>query len=167
MLMMGRSLRTTLPTLKENLRPAWPDLEKVREYDRQAKQSYEKFYNRRFSTKPLPPLSCGDQVRLKIDGEKTWKTTAVVQHEEAAPRSFTLQTDRGDTPRRNRRCIQLVDRESPAEPQAVPPEPVHPEAVHPELSVTQLVSSHPPAGRESPVVTRSGRVVKPNRRYII
>ncbi|KAJ8369430.1 hypothetical protein SKAU_G00094580 [Synaphobranchus kaupii] len=131
-LMMGRSLRTTLPTLKENLRPPWPDLEKV---------------------------------RLKIDGEKTWKTTAVVQQEEAAPRSFTLQTDRGNTPRRNRRCVQLVNRESPAEPPAVPPEPVHPETVHPELSVTQPVSSHPTAGRGSPVVTRSGRMVKPNRRF--
>ncbi|KAJ8352691.1 hypothetical protein SKAU_G00241670 [Synaphobranchus kaupii] len=164
-LMMGRSLRTTLPTLKENLRPAWPDLEKVKEYEKQAKQSYEKYYNRRYSAKLLLPLSCGDQVRLKIDGEKTWKTTAVVQQEEAAPRSFTLQTDRGNTPRRNRRCVQLVNRESPAEPPAVPPEPVHPETVHPELSVTQPVSSHPTAGRGSPVVTRSGRMVKPNRRF--
>ena len=74
-LMMWRGLRTTLPTLKENLRPAWPNLEKVRKI---AKQSYERFYNRRYSTKLLPPLTCGDHVCLKIDREKTWATTDVV-----------------------------------------------------------------------------------------
>ena len=124
---MGRSLCTTLPTFKENLRPTWPDLEKVRKNDQRAKQSYERFYNRRYSTKQLTPLSYGDHVRLKIDGEKTWARRAVVQHMDVAPRSFTLQTDQGDTPRRNRRNIQLVNKELPAETRVAPSESAHPE----------------------------------------
>ncbi|KAI2646921.1 hypothetical protein H4Q32_027367 [Labeo rohita] len=89
-LLMGREIRTTLPVLKESLQPMWPDLEKVKTNDVKAKQCYEKYYNRKYSTKPLPPLSIGDRVRLKIDGEKAWTTTATVQRQEVTPRSFTL-----------------------------------------------------------------------------
>ncbi|KAL7849761.1 hypothetical protein SRHO_G00191100 [Serrasalmus rhombeus] len=97
-LLMGREIRTTLPVLKESLRPMWPNLETVKKNDAKAKQSYEKDYNRRYSAKPLPSLSIGEKVRLKIDGEKAWTTPATVQRQEAAPRSFTLEMERGDIP---------------------------------------------------------------------
>lgn len=68
----------------------WPNLETVRTNDAKANQCYERYYNRRYSTRPLPPLSV---VRLKIDGEKASTTTATVQRQEAMPRSFTLETE--------------------------------------------------------------------------
>ena len=39
-LMLGRQIRSTLPTLEENLQPAWPDLQKVRQTDSNAKLCY-------------------------------------------------------------------------------------------------------------------------------
>uniref|UniRef100_A0A3Q3K148 Integrase catalytic domain-containing protein n=1 Tax=Monopterus albus TaxID=43700 RepID=A0A3Q3K148_MONAL len=110
-LLMGREIRTTLPVLKESLMLKWPDLETVKMNDAKAKQCYEKYYNRRYSTKTLPPLSVGDRVRIKTDEEKVWTTTATVQCQEATPRSFTLETGCGGTPRRNRRHIRLGDQE--------------------------------------------------------
>uniref|UniRef100_A0A1A7XP55 Gypsy retrotransposon integrase-like protein 1 n=1 Tax=Iconisemion striatum TaxID=60296 RepID=A0A1A7XP55_9TELE len=111
-LLMGREIRTTLPVLTECLKPLWPDLEVVKLQDAKAKRSYEKYYNRRYSTRPLPPLSTGDKVRVKLDEEKTWTTTATVQHQETTPRSHVLKTEHGATPRRNRRHIRLVNQES-------------------------------------------------------
>jgi hypothetical protein len=39
-LMLGRLIRSTLPTLEENLQPAWPDMQKVRQTDSRAKLRY-------------------------------------------------------------------------------------------------------------------------------
>ncbi|KAK0130679.1 hypothetical protein N1851_034802 [Merluccius polli] len=166
---MGREIRTTLPVLKESLRPLWPNLETVRNNDAKAKRCYETYYNRRYSTKPLPPLTVGDKVRLKIDGEKAWTTTATVQRQEATPRSFTLETERGDTPRRNRRHIQLVNRELSSHPKASQPTDEHGqcEPAGQDLSDTSNVPAETPASPQhsSQVITRFGRTVKPNPRY--
>ena len=171
-LLMGREIRTTLPVLKENLQPMWPDLETVKTNDAKAKQCYEKYYNRRYSTKPLPPLAIGDKVRMKIDGKKAWTTTATVKCQDATPRSFTLETERGDTPRRNRRHIQLVNQELPSLPKVEASQPVDQQGqsvpVKQDFSITK---SHVPAdapGSLQPLVqvtTRFGRTVKPNPRY--
>ncbi|RXN04032.1 multidrug resistance-associated 1 [Labeo rohita] len=171
-LLMGREIRTTLPVLKESLQPMWPDLEKVKTNDVKAKQCYEKYYNRKYSTKPLPPLSIGDRVRLKIDGEKAWTTTATVQRQEVTPRSFTLETERGDTPRRNRRHIQLVSQEHSSPPNIDPsrPKDQQRQCGPSEQDLVQSKSefpSEPPCSPKplSQVVTRFGRTVKPNPKY--
>lgn len=44
-LLMGRKIRTTLPTLEENLKPAWPEDQKVRNADALAKGKQAFFYN--------------------------------------------------------------------------------------------------------------------------
>ncbi|XP_062849175.1 uncharacterized protein K02A2.6-like [Trichomycterus rosablanca] len=171
-LLMGREIRTTLPVLKERLQPMWPNLETVRANDAKAKLSYEKYYNRMYSTQPLPPLTIGDKVRLKIDGEKAWTTTATVQRRETAPRSFTLETERGDTPRRNRRHIQLVNQESSSPPkmETSPPNDQHVQSV-PARQDFSATRAYVPADTPGPpqlsaqVVTRFGRTVKPNHKY--
>lgn len=171
-LLMGREIRTTLPVLKESLQPMWPDLEKVKTNDVKAKQCYEKYYNRKYSTKPLPPLNIGDRVRLKIDGEKAWTTTATVQRQEVTPRSFTLETERGDTPRRNRRHIQLVSQEhsSPPNIDSSQPKDQQRQCGPSEQDLVQSKSefpSEPPCSPKplSQVITRFGRTVKPNPKY--
>jgi hypothetical protein len=45
-LIMGRQIRTTIPTLIRNLLPAWPDISTVREVDKKAKERYSHAYSR-------------------------------------------------------------------------------------------------------------------------
>ncbi|XP_016139457.1 uncharacterized protein K02A2.6-like [Sinocyclocheilus grahami] len=76
-LLMGRHLRTTVPVMASNLDPEWPDLKRVEVKDRKAKDSYRYFFNRRHGARSLLLLSPGDSVRLKLDGEKEWKTKGI------------------------------------------------------------------------------------------
>ena len=99
-------MRTTLPTLTDNLRPRWPNLEETKQKDGAAKFSYTKFYNRRYSTRPLPTLKNGDRVRVKTDKKKTWSDTGTII-ETVAKRSYLVNTPQG-TYRRNRRHLQVV-----------------------------------------------------------
>ena len=75
-LMMGRQIRTTVPTLKQNLQITPISPEQVRINNSKAKRSYEYFYNHRHSTLHLPELPAGQAVRVKLDTEKGWKTPA-------------------------------------------------------------------------------------------
>lgn len=161
-LLMGRRLRTTVPKLHHQLRPAWPNLSTVKQTDAKAKQAYEYTYNRRYSAKPLPALGVGDRVRLKTDSEKTWRGTGVIQASCSTPRSFVVKTPQGDTTRRNRRHLQIVNQErndSPTQSQKVTSPPGNmASATGPTQtnSETSYIPSSPRVLR-----TRSGRVVKP------
>ncbi len=42
-LMMGRQIRSTVPTLESHLQPEWPDLQQVRKTDQKAKRTYRKY----------------------------------------------------------------------------------------------------------------------------
>lgn len=79
-LLMGRKMRTTLPSLKRNLVPKWPGEALIRRRDAEAKQ-LQAFYNRRHGVKDLPLLQPGDQVLFKLDEDKTWKGPASVFRE--------------------------------------------------------------------------------------
>ena len=52
----------------------------------------------------LPTLERGDQVKLKIDEEKVWNTSATVVSNDLHDRSYIVQTPNG-TLRRNRRDL--------------------------------------------------------------
>ena len=69
-LMLGRQIRTTVPTLEQNLQKTPISPEQVRVNDSNAKKSYEYFYNRRHSTLRLPELPTGQAVRVKLDTDK-------------------------------------------------------------------------------------------------
>lgn len=51
-LMIRRQIRTTVPTLPKNLLPSPIDYEQVRLKDKQTKQAYKYFYNRRYDLHP-------------------------------------------------------------------------------------------------------------------
>ena len=54
----------------------------------------------------MPPLNVGDNVKLKLDDEKGWKTSAqVVAKDEENVRSYTVQTPTA-TLRRNMRHLR-------------------------------------------------------------
>lgn len=115
-LLMGRKLRTTLPTLQDNLKPGWPAEEEIQQADATAKQKQAHFYNRRNGVRPLPPLKPGDQVLTKLDGQKGWTTSAVVRNSSSTPRSYVVETEKGEQYRRNRRHLQSIPLPSPSKP---------------------------------------------------
>ncbi|CAM1332187.1 Uncharacterised protein r2_g4120 [Pycnogonum litorale] len=58
-LLMGRNIRTRLPTISSYLEPSWPDSGKVKENDKKAKDRYVKGFK---GTKELPALQLGQPV---------------------------------------------------------------------------------------------------------
>ena len=107
-MLMGRKIRTTLPSLEKNLIPKWPDRNLVRRRDEEAKQRQAFYFNRRNGVKELPTLRPGDQVLTKLDGEKVWKGPASVLQECSTPRSYQVESPGGGEVRRNRRHFQQV-----------------------------------------------------------
>ncbi|RXN12286.1 Transposon Ty3-I Gag-Pol poly [Labeo rohita] len=162
-LLMGRRLRTTVPTFKQNLKPKCPNIIKVKLNDTRAKSANERTYNRRYSARLLPSLQKGDKVHVKTDAEKQWKTMGVIMDFAGTPRSLVVKTSEGDMVRRNRQHLLLTNQEennngSTSVPAAVILEPesgsVTPESNAPDPPEPEL-------GRRGLLVTRSGRIVKP------
>uniref|UniRef100_A0AAV2K977 Reverse transcriptase/retrotransposon-derived protein RNase H-like domain-containing protein n=1 Tax=Knipowitschia caucasica TaxID=637954 RepID=A0AAV2K977_KNICA len=104
-LLMGRKIRTTLPTLSANLDPSWPDRKEMRSADAAAKLKQAFYYNRRNGVRHLPPLDPGEGVLMKLDNEKQWTTQGTVQGNCSTPRSYVVVTPEGGCYRRNRRHL--------------------------------------------------------------
>ena len=49
-------------------------------------------------TKPLPELQSGQAVRVKLDGEKGWKKSAIVIVKCSEPGSYIVKTENGAPP---------------------------------------------------------------------
>ena len=84
-LAMGRKLRTTMPSLPSTLQPRVISHKEVRERDAGMKRRQKEDYDRRHRMQPLPELSPGDPVLIKMDGEKGWKLPGEVVRK-CAPR---------------------------------------------------------------------------------
>lgn len=54
---------------------------------------------------PLLELHPGQSVRVKLDGEKGWKTPAAVISKSPEPRSYVVETEHGTIAQRNRRHL--------------------------------------------------------------
>lgn len=104
-LLLGRQIKTTVPTIDKVLLPKWPDFLKVRKADAKAKETYRRTYNRCYGARPLPPLNQGESVVVKLNGEKELKTAGTVKQLHTTPRSYLIQTDCG-TLRRNRQHLR-------------------------------------------------------------
>lgn len=106
-LLMGRKIKTTLPTLEKNL-PRWPNLKAVRSKDTKEKEKQAFYFNLRHGAKPLPSLRPGDPVLVKLDHQHAWGTTAVITGDSTTPRSYVIETQQGTTMRHNRHHLQHV-----------------------------------------------------------
>ncbi|ELT97392.1 hypothetical protein CAPTEDRAFT_205433 [Capitella teleta] len=62
----------------------------VKAADSRAKDAYKQRYDKRYGVKQMTPLDSGQQVRLKLDKEKGWTATRIVQ--KAQPDTLSLQT---------------------------------------------------------------------------
>ena len=104
-LLMGRKIKTTVPTLENNL-PKWPKRSVVREKNRREKCEVAFYYNLRHGARSLPVLRAGDTVLSKLDHEKQQSLPAVISSETTTPRSFIIRTQQGAELRRNCRHLQ-------------------------------------------------------------
>ena len=162
---MSRRLRTAIPTSASLLKPSvntqvTPQLEKRR---KQQQTSYDK------SATPLPPLKPGQVIRLQTP--KGHDKLGVVVSSSGDPRSYIVNVN-GTEYRRNRRHILPVNEPAPRHQQTADDDIlVHP-ATQPQQAnqppeqpapVFQQPHVHP--AMPQPVVTRSGRLSKPNPKY--
>ncbi len=97
-LLMGRRLKTKLPTSAKLLRPQlYRNVHKTIK-GRQLKQ--KRYFD--CGAKPLPPIADGEKVRVKV--RNNWQPAIVLRSHEK-PRSYVIQTPDGNTFRRNRRHL--------------------------------------------------------------
>ena len=94
-LMMGREIRTLLPTLESNLKQVPPSQEAVARKDEETKTAYRRHFDKRHGVRPLPDLQPGDSVRVKLDQQNVWKTPGKVIARSPVPRSYNIQTPKG------------------------------------------------------------------------
>uniref|UniRef100_A0AAV2KPY6 Retrotransposon gag domain-containing protein n=1 Tax=Knipowitschia caucasica TaxID=637954 RepID=A0AAV2KPY6_KNICA len=155
-LLMGRKIRTTLPTLSANLDPSWPDRKEMRSADAAAKLKQAFYYNRRNGVRHLPPLDPGEGVLMKLDNEKQWTTQGTVQGNCSTPRSYVVVTPEGGCYRRNRRhLLRLPAASKNPNPSGSPDDPL---PVSSDVGSKSVESLPPKTGTVT--ITRSGRVSK-------
>jgi hypothetical protein len=163
----SRRTRTTLPMVDELLKPAivknvTTTLKNIRT---QKKAYYDK------TSKPLPTLQPSDVVRMQTTNG--FEHLATVVRKTNRPRSYVVETD-GRLYERNRRHLLKVNEKrmekermetiypaiqpTATEPTTTQPAPDQPRIIQPVLAT-------PPVAEQPAVVTRSGRVVKPNPKY--
>lgn len=91
-LLMGRKIRTILPTLAKVLQPKWPNQQHIRAKDAVEKSKQAFHYNKRYDLKPLTPLQPGGPVLTRLDNQKTWSTPAEMAGEHTTERSYSMSS---------------------------------------------------------------------------
>lgn len=122
-MLMGREIRTSLPSLPSMLNPEWPDFTAVRDRHEDYKRDMKQAYDKRHGVRPLPELQPGSRVRIKLDEEKTWSEPHTVVSRSSEPRSYIVRNDEGRLYRRNRKHLQEREKTCPAA--ASPSTPVY------------------------------------------
>ena len=152
-LLMGRALRTTLPSISSNLDPKWPEMEQVRRTHSVAKEKSSKNYNRVHGAKPLKPIQPGTYVRMKTEKDSQWSQDTYQTNAQISERKYLL---------RNRRNLQVCPQlEKSLSNQ------LHTSTTTSQPSVPAPNGNHvihdPPdiSSNPEPYITRYGRQVKP------
>lgn len=179
-LLNNRTLRTTLPTIKNKDSLISEDREFAIRNDAKSKTNYKKFYNRRYRVRELPDLRAGTQVTIQRTPDEKWKGDYIVKTK-VGPRSYEVQNG-NSTLVRNRRHIMIkhhdnkpsVDLDIPVNDST----PVIPPSSSPKREISlpskvtdqepsSIVIPEPPEPPSSMITTRSGRVVKPVKRLCL
>ena len=100
-LLMGRRIRTDIPTAKTLLAPQWPYLAEFQEQDRQYKAKQKQNYDQRHRTQTLNPLPPDTPVWITTGRDRT---PGQVCSPAATPRSYIVSTPGGEV-RRTRQHI--------------------------------------------------------------
>lgn len=153
-LLMGRRLRTALPTSSESLQPRTPDLRKLAAFEKTQRCRQKKDYDRRHGVRDLAELSDGTEVWI-IDLQRK----GIVQGRPAEPRSYWVETDESSVRRNRTHLIPLPATTSENRSETVQ---VAPESA--ETSSDQRTVA-PQCNDTSHTHTRSGRCVVPPARF--
>ena len=182
---LARRTCTTIPVAKKLLTPKAVPTTDVTKSIKKRRTQQARCYNKR--SKPLPILKPSDIVRIQTD--KGFNKLAVVKSRAQEPRSYIVQSD-GKRYRRNRKHLLKV-REKPEEEDSSSEAPEVPEQTETSQSTSQPLQESPdqespdqelpdqsPTDRTDrptvslnseclpqPIITRSGRVSKPNPKY--
>lgn len=105
-LLMGRTLRSTLPQPLSALLPFVPNPHVIKNKELQYKAKMKKNADRHRGARPLPPLSVGQKVFVK-KGERE----GIVVSRHCAPRSYMIKSENGQTLRRNRKHLHSLPQE--------------------------------------------------------
>lgn len=163
-LCMGRRIRTKLPVKPDLLVPKWTYLKEVKSKETASSDSQKQNYDRRHRAKDLPTLNPGDRVWIK-----DFQTRGEIVQQASTPRSYIVNTPRGEI-RRNRRHLTATSGSIIPEP----PDPLD-EDIPSAAKGGQDDNTEPVSRPETPVEpsrltdsgvvrTRSGRIsVAPNR----
>jgi len=97
-LLMGRTLRTTLPVLRDQLNPKIPNTSLIQDKMEMSRQREKKYYD--LGAKPFPYINIGEYTIFQQDNH-TWKPAVVTK--QVNSRSYVVKAPTGNTYRRNRR----------------------------------------------------------------
>ena len=154
-LLIGRRTKPFVPITSKALQPHQIDPKKVRLSVNRSKGKQKQNYDK--SSKVLKPLCINDAVRIQLG--KIWKPAKVLK--KLGERSYLVQTRDGSTYRRNRLHLNQTNEDvsdicpfdlNILQNESSPSTPVQHE-------------TSPSSYQDKSYVTRSGRVVKENRRY--
>ena len=99
-LLMGRQLRTTVPTTTAALRPQTPDATQLQQLDRKSKEQQAKYFNKHHRTREQPSRQVGEEVWVPDPCSRATVT-------EVHPfRSYSLLLQNGYTIRRNSHTLR-------------------------------------------------------------
>ena len=154
-----------MPCSTEQLLPKTVNQGIVQKKFEEKKTQQKKYYDR--SSKPLEPLSTGDDVYVQIEGR--WKL-GVITNKADTPRSFNIMTEDGTQYRRNRvhlrkaylRASQLLSPEEnpPEEEDKVNSPSVNEQIQHQDTREENEQTSLTNETETSLLKTRSGRIVR-------
>ena len=100
-LLMGRSIRSSVPTFPAHLQPQHPDVEKLRQRERESRLQQQVNFNNRHRAAPLGTLSPGTKVHISSRDQQ-----GTVVEKAEAPRSYIIETPTKDI-RRNREHLAI------------------------------------------------------------
>ena len=142
-LLMGRVIRSNVPQLQETLIPEWPYLDKFQHDNRCYKEQQKRDYDRCHRTRPLAEIPADTEVWIRNNNQHvTGRVTGTAN----APRSYEVETEDGQTFRRNRSHITPIP--------------------NTESNNNDTSTPNTPNTARSPIQTRSRtgvRIIPPNR----
>ncbi|CAC5406181.1 unnamed protein product [Mytilus coruscus] len=101
-LLMNRRFRTTIPTIKNRLKPKCGNLKNTQRKMKQQKMNQKQYYDK--SSKPLPELQPNDTIRFQHIPKGKWDQGTVVRNNNT-PNSYVIETPEGQIFKRNRKHL--------------------------------------------------------------
>ena len=105
-LLFGRSLRTTIPTTPENLKPRWPNLKVFRATDKHLKDRQKANFDTRHRVRKQTQLEAGDSVWITDKKEQ-----GTIVEQASPPRSYVIETPQGHLRRNRHHLVKSPDQQ--------------------------------------------------------